>query len=90
MFQGGEEKVEGSNFKVPSKLMTDIMPDCIYHCGYCGGILKEGPQFKEHVMSCYEDICRQNVTENRDVFLDQNHETLLKVRPVSANQLPSV
>ena len=63
--------MEGSNFKVPSKLTTDIMPDCIYHCGYCGGILKEGPQFKEHVMSCYEDIGQQNV--------DQNHDALLKV-----------
>ena len=70
--QTGEEKVEGSNFKVPSKLMTDIMPDCIYHCGYCGGILKEGPQFKEHVMTCYDDIGQQNV--------DQNHDALLKVK----------
>ena len=47
------------------------MPDCIYHCGYCGGILKEGPQFKDHVMSCYEEIGQQNV--------DQNHDALLKV-----------
>ena len=67
--------MEGFNFKVPNKLTTDIMPDCIYHCGYCGGILKEGPQFKDHVMSCYEEIGQQNV--------EQNHDALLKVAKFS-------